>query len=138
MTCKAPPQHGQLLSSRSTRTSTRGRCAGRAPRLRRRARGGRGGAAPCGHLFLRRLGGRGGLLEVLQAELQLIGVEPLRAPAEPPTLQLPDQELQLLDLGLCRIALGPDGIPLGHDSIALDLEGNVSRALGSGDFSHLS
>src|SRR5215203_2382719 len=28
--------------------------------------------------FLRRLGGRGGLLEVLQAELQLIGVELLR------------------------------------------------------------
>src|SRR3954464_15391816 len=81
------------------------------------------GAAPCGHLFLRRLGRGRGLLEVLQAELQLIGVEPLRAPAEPPTLQLPDQEPQLLDLGLCRI-------PLGYDSIALDLESNVSRTLG--------
>ena len=42
MTCKAPPQQGQLLSSTSTSTSTRGRCAGRAPRLRRRTRGGRG------------------------------------------------------------------------------------------------
>ena len=39
MTCMAPPQQGQLLSSTSTRTSTRGRCAGRAPRLRRREPG---------------------------------------------------------------------------------------------------
>jgi hypothetical protein len=92
---------------------------------------------PRRHPVLRRLRGRCGLLEVLQAELELVGVELLRAPAEPPTLQLPDQEPQLLDLGLRRIALGPDGIPLGHGSIALDLEGNVSRALGGGDFSHL-
>src|SRR3712207_8126598 len=49
------------------------------------------------------------LLEVLQAKLQLIGVEPLRAPAELPTLQLPDQEPQLLDLGLRRVTFGTDG-----------------------------
>ena len=42
ITCRLPPQQGQLLSSMSTRTSTRGRCAGKAPRLRRRTRGGRG------------------------------------------------------------------------------------------------
>jgi hypothetical protein len=47
-----------------------------------------------------------GLLEVLQAELQLVGVEPLGAPAEPPTLQLPDQEPQLLDFGLCHLIPG--------------------------------
>ena len=59
-------------------------------------------------LLLRRLGGGRGLLEVLQAELQLVRVEPLRAPAEPPTLQLPDQQPQLLDLGLSRVTLGQD------------------------------
>src|SRR3712207_7381181 len=39
--CRAPPQQGQVLSSRSTSTSIRGRCAGKAPRLRRRTRGAR-------------------------------------------------------------------------------------------------
>src|ERR1700722_19299068 len=32
--CSPPPQQGQALSSTSTTTSTRGRCAGNAPRLR--------------------------------------------------------------------------------------------------------
>ena len=110
ITCKAPPQQGQLLSSTSTRTSTRGRCAGKAPRLRRRTRGGRGvlllAAASCC-----RLGCCRGLLEVLQAELQLVGVEPLRAAAELAALQLPDQQPQLLDLGLRRVTLRhQDGI----------------------------
>ena len=91
MTCMAPPQQGQPLSSTSTSTSTRGRCAGRAPRLRRRDPGRPRGAAPRSRLLLRRLGGGRGLLEVLQAELQLVGVELLRAPAEPAALQLPDQ-----------------------------------------------
>src|SRR4051812_28908913 len=63
------------------------------------------------------LGGRHGLLEVLKAELQLVGVEPLRAPAEPATLQLPDQQPQLLDLGSRRIVLGAKGVPLGQSSI---------------------
>jgi hypothetical protein len=58
------------------------------------------GAVPRGQLFLRRLGRGHGLLEVLQAELELVGVELLRAPAEPAALQLPDQQPQLLDLGL--------------------------------------
>ena len=84
-----------------------------------------------------RLSCRYGLLEVLEAELQLVRVEPLRAPAEPATLQLPDQQPQLLDLGLRRIMLGAKGVPLGQDSIALDLESSVSRALGSDDFIHI-
>ena len=127
----APPQQGQLLSSTSTRTSTRGRCAGRAPRLRRREPGRpRGTAAPCRHLLLRRLGGGHGLLEVLQAELQLVGVEPLRAPPEPPALQLPDQQPQLLDLRLGRLVFGPD-------SIALDPQRRDRRVLPGDDFGHL-
>jgi site-specific DNA recombinase len=72
-----------------------------APARPRRPRG----AAPRGHLLLRRLGRRGGLLEVLQAELELVGVELLRAPAEPVALQLPDQQPQLLDLGRRGVAL---------------------------------
>jgi hypothetical protein len=63
------------------------------------------GAVPCSHLLLCRLSRSDGLLEVLQAELKLVEVEPLGAPTELPTLQLPDQEPQLLDLGLRRIML---------------------------------
>ena len=69
------------------------------------------GAVPRSHLLLRRLSRGHGLLEVLQAELQLVGVELLRAPAELPALQLPDQQPQLLDLGLCRVALGTERHP---------------------------
>jgi hypothetical protein len=36
----------------------------------------------------------------------------LRAAAEPPALQLPDQEPQLLDLGLRRLVPGPGSITL--------------------------
>ena len=71
-----------------------------------------------------------GLLEVFQAELQLVGVEPLRAPAELPALQLPDQEPQLLDLGLCRVALGPS-------SIAFGLQRDERSILLGDDFGHL-
>jgi hypothetical protein len=71
-----------------------------------------------------------GLLEVLQAKLQLVRVELLRAPAELPTLQLPDQEPQLLDLGLCRLLLG-----LG--SITLDPQRRNACILLGNHFSHL-
>jgi hypothetical protein len=47
---------------------------------------------------LRRFGRGHGLLEIFQAELQLVGVEPLGAAAELAALQLPDQQLELLDL----------------------------------------
>jgi hypothetical protein len=70
-------------------------------------------AAPCSDLLLRRLGRGDGLLEVLEAELQLVGVELLRAPTELAAPQLPDQEPQLLDLGLGRVTLGQSGIVLG-------------------------
>jgi hypothetical protein len=102
------------------------------------------GAAPGGHLLLRRLGCSGGLLEILQAKLELIGVEPLRAAAELPTLQLPDQQPQLLDLGSrCvmllanQIALRASCISLGQNSIAFDLERSDPRAFGGDDFSHM-
>ena len=128
---QAPPQQGQLLSSTSTRTSTRGRCAGRAPRLRRRTRGGRGVPLLAATSSCAASAAADGLLEVLQAELELVGVEPLRAPAELPALQLPDQEPQLLDLGLCRVTLGQDSIALGLQRAA------DSGAFGGDDFRHM-
>jgi hypothetical protein len=70
-------------------------------------------SAPRGRVLLRGLGRGHGLLEVLQAELELVRVEPLRAPAEPPTLQLPDQEPQLFDLGLRRVVLLTNEVALG-------------------------
>ena len=92
--------------------------------------GRRRGAVPRSHLLLRRLGRSKGLLEVLQAELQLVGVELLRAAAELPALQLPDQEPQLLDLGLCRVALGKSSITLGLQRYERDI-------LPGNDFIHL-
>ena len=86
-------------------------------------------AAPgCG--LLRRLGRGDGLLEVLEAELQLVGVELLRAPAEPAALQPPDQQPQLLDLGSSRLALG-------SGSIALGFEGSDPGTLRGDDFHRL-
>jgi hypothetical protein len=95
------------------------------------------GATPRGHLLLRRLGRGHGLLEVLQAELQLVGVEPLRASPKSPALQLPDQEPQLLDLGLRRVTFGTDGIPLGQGSSMLSLQRDERGILLGDDFSHL-
>src|SRR4051812_2180376 len=96
ITCSVPPQQGQLLSSTSTRTSTRGQVRRQGAQVASPNPGRpRGIAALRSGFFLRRLGSRRGLLEVLQAELQLVGVEPLRAPPEPVALQLPDQEPQL-------------------------------------------
>jgi hypothetical protein len=62
--------------------------------------------AALGGGFLRRLGRGDGLLEVFQAQLELVGVELLRAAAELAALQLPDQEPKLLDLGLRRLIPG--------------------------------
>jgi hypothetical protein len=69
-------------------------------------------AALCGGGVLRRFGGGRGLLEVLQAELQLVGIEPLGTAAEPATLQLPDQQPELLDLGLRGVMLGANRVAL--------------------------
>ena len=79
------------MSSTSTSTSTRGRC-----------RQGAEITSPhfgtlvgcCCSVAASRCAARrrGGLLEVLEAELQLVRVEPLRPPTELPALQLPDQE----------------------------------------------
>ena len=99
--------------------------------------GRRRGAVPRSHLLLRRFSRSDGLLEVLQAELQLVGVELLRAAAEPAALQLPDQELQLLDRDLSRVTLGTDGIPLGQSSSVLDLEGSDPGVLCGDDFHRL-
>ena len=103
----------------------------------------RGIAAP-GSGPLRGLGCGRGLLEVLKSKLQLVGVEPLRAPAELSALQLPDQKPQLIDLSLGRVtllanqvALSASGIQLGQNSIALDLKSSASRALGGNNFSHM-
>jgi hypothetical protein len=94
--------------------------------------------------FLCRFGGRRGLLEVFQAQLQLVGVEPFRAAAELPALQPPDQEPQLLYLGLSRVALlanevalDASGIPLSQNSIAFDLERSNPGTLAGDDFRHL-
>src|SRR3954463_3066070 len=136
ITCKVPPQQGQLLSSTSITTSTRGRCAGRAPRLRRQTPGGRGG------LLLAATSSR---TASAAATVCSRSSRPSwswsgssrseRRPNRPPR-QLPDQEPQLLDLGLRRIMLGAKGVPLGQDSIAFDLENSVPRALGDDDFRH--
>jgi hypothetical protein len=77
------------------------------------------GAAPRGRGLLCRLSLGNSLLEVLQAELQLVGVEPFRAPAELAALQPPDQEPQLLDLGLGRVALPANQVALGTNDLAL-------------------
>ena len=72
--------------------------------------------------LLRRLDRGGGLLEVFQAELQLIGIKLLGAAAELATPQLPDQQLQLLDLGLGCIKFGTNDVPLSQNSIVLGLQ----------------
>ena len=77
----APPQHGQSRLSGSTTISTRGRCAGSDPAV--------DAAAPRARRFQRRVGGilvcpvLGNFLGCFfERELELIRVEPLRAPAE--------------------------------------------------------
>ena len=62
----------------------------------------------------------------------------LRAAAELPTLQLPDQEPQLVDLGLRYIMLDAKGVPLGQNSIVLGLQRCDRAILPGNDFRHLS
>jgi hypothetical protein len=70
------------------------------------------------------------VFEVLDAEQQLVGVEPLRAPPELPTLQLPDQQPQPFELGL-------GGLLPGLSSITLDPQCHNGYVLLGDDFSHL-
>ena len=103
--CRVPPQQGQALVLEVDQDldprQVRRQGAQVAPARSRRPRC----IAALGGGFLCRLGRGDGLLEVFQAKLQLVGVEPLRATAELATLQPPDQEPQLLDLGLSRLML---------------------------------
>jgi len=126
MTCIAPPQHGQPLSSMSTGTSKRGRRVGSEPRPR-----------PGRVTFFRpsglvgRGGGLGGLrlghhrLEPFQRQLELIGAELLGAPSEPVPLQLSDQEPQPLDLGVTTLDPGTRRVQLG--TLALELGGETAQ-----------
>jgi hypothetical protein len=61
----------------------------------------------------------------------------LRAAAEPPALQLPDQEPQLLDLGLRRLTLLPNEVALGQNSTAFGLQRDERGILLGDDFGHL-
>jgi hypothetical protein len=59
------------------------------------------------------------LLDVLKGELQLVGIELLRAPAELGTLQLAQQMVQPLVPLERAVALGTGGVALGHGPVAL-------------------
>ena len=93
ITCIAPPQHGQAVSSGSTTISTRGRCSGSGPRPARRfserALRSAGSAFSCSASAL---GDR--LFEIFQSQVELVGIELFRAPAELHPLQLANQVAQ--------------------------------------------
>src|SRR3954464_3955962 len=91
ITCSTPPQQGQSRGSTSISTSYRGRCAGLAPRSRLVR--GRGRRVLLGLVF------RDGLLQILDPEQQLIGVQLFGAAAELMAQQALDQQLQLVDFG---------------------------------------
>jgi hypothetical protein len=100
-------QHGQFVSSGSIVTSTRGKWAGRATLLALR---------PCSRRMFFVVSGfvRGnGLLDVLQGQQQLFGIELLRTPAEVGTLQLPQQVAQPIVLQERLVALGDRIVTLG-------------------------
>jgi hypothetical protein len=71
-------------------------------------------------LFLLGLGFGHGLFEILQREIELVGIEPLRAPTELQALKLADQMAETVILGGELIALGDKayllstlGVPFG-------------------------
>ncbi len=84
-----------------------------------------------------RLGGRRGLLEVLEAELEMVGIQLLRAPPKLRALLLPDQEPQLLKLGLRRVVLLTNEVALSKDNIALGLQGCELDIFLVNNFNHL-
>ena len=97
ITCMGDRQHGQLLSSGSIVTCTRGRWAGSAPRLARRF----SARARAALLVLLVVGGlaRGdGLLDILERQGELVRIELLGTAAELHALQLMQEMLQAIDL----------------------------------------
>ena len=56
-------------------------------------------------------------VEVFKAELQLIVIEPLGAPAKLAALQLLDDEMEPLDLGLCLGEAGALGRERAHQPL---------------------
>jgi hypothetical protein len=92
--------------------STRGRCSGSDPRSARRFF--RSGLAQRRvGLLLLGLGRGNRLLEILQRQVQLVGIELFRAAAEPQPLQLADQMAQAVVLVGEPLVLGALGIALG-------------------------
>jgi hypothetical protein len=73
----------------------------------------------CLHRIRGGLGHADRLFEVLQPELQLLGVALLRAPAVKRALKLPDQEAQLVDLRPARIRSGLQPVALGTEQAEL-------------------
>jgi hypothetical protein len=104
-------QQGQLVSSGSIVTSTRGRWAGSAPRLARRLPA-RAFAAAASLLVLAGLVPGNGLLDIFEGQKQLLGIELLRTPSELRTLQLPQEMPQAIDLRQRVVALGDRGVTL--------------------------
>src|SRR5271155_1463809 len=103
-------QQGQLLSARSTTTSSRGKCLGNAPRLTRRLRGmsvlaGSSSGLPSASALPAAIDcstsqGECGAFVRLQHEGELIGIDLLRSRAEAMALKLLDDGDQALVLGM--------------------------------------
>ena len=99
------------MSSGSIVTSTRGRWAGSAPRLARRfsARAARGRRVL---LVVVGLVAGNRLLDILERQKQLLGIELLRTPAELRALQLAQQMPQAIVLRQRLVALRDRGVTL--------------------------
>jgi hypothetical protein len=72
-------------------------------------------ACPCGHWVLLVVGGLvagNGLLDILERQKQLLGIELLRSPAELRTLQLAQEMPQAINLRKRMIALRDRGVTL--------------------------
>jgi hypothetical protein len=68
--------------------------------------------AAAGSLVVGCFGGRNGLLDILERQMKLLRVEPLRTPAELRTLQLAQQMPQAINLRKGMIALYDRGVTL--------------------------
>ena len=123
--CSSPWQQGQVLSSMSTTTSIRGRCAGSAPRLTRRLRA--RSARPSGAVSSSTGLGKGrDLLDVLEAQQHLLLGKRLCLPAKAVALQFLDDLTQ--PLALVK--------PLAS-SIALSVSGSSGRLSLTGKSEHI-